>query len=285
MAARTINKVLVIVNLSKNDAQALIGEIQDHLEGLGIRPVVFAFRGKPSPPSVAAVDLAISVGGDGTVLFSSRLLSGTNVPILPVNLGNFGFITEVSKAEWRDAFDSYLRGELGISERLMVQVTILRNGAVVACQKGLNDAVISSAGISKIVNLGVALSNTPLGGYRADGVIIATPTGSTGYSVAAGGPITHPEMEAMIISPICPFSLSNRPIVVPGDETIDIHVLPDQRADVILTVDGQTALPLVPGDRVRFERAEEKARIVRSNRRNFYEVVRAKLKWSGGDHA
>lgn len=285
MAARTINKVLVIVNLSKNDAQALIGEIQDHLESLGIRSVVFAFRGRPTPPAVADVDLAISVGGDGTVLFSSRLLSGMNVPILPVNLGNFGFITEVSKAEWCDAFDNYRRGQLGISERLMVQVTIFRSGASVACQRGLNDAVISSAGISKIVNLGVSLSNTPLGGYRADGVIIATPTGSTGYSVAAGGPITHPEMEAMIISPICPFSLSNRPIVVPGSETIDIHVLPEQRADVMLTVDGQTALPLLPGDRVRFEQAQEKARIVRSNRRNFYEVVRAKLKWSGGDHA
>jgi NAD+ kinase len=150
---------------------------------------------------------------------------------------------------------------------------------------GLNDAVISASGISKIVKLSVRLSDTPLGRYRADGIIVATPTGSTAYSAAAGGPILHPEMDAMILNPICPFTLSHRPIVVPHDEEIVVEVEEEQRTGLMMTVDGQSEFPLKPDDRIVIRASEEKARIVRSNKRTFYEVLRTKLNWSGGPDA
>lgn len=280
-----IKNVLIIVNLLKHDAEKTVLEITEYLESLGIRTIVFGFKGKPSLPNIKDIDLAFSLGGDGTVLFSSRILSARKVPIFAVNIGNFGFITEISKQEWKDAFDRYAQGKLGISERLILKGRIIRNGTEIACFKGLNDAVISSAGIPKIVNLFVSLSDTPVGGYRADGVIVSTPTGSTAYSAAAGGPILHPEMEAMILNPICPLSLSSRPIVIPGDEVIEVRVQESQRAEVIFTMDGQDVFPLLPNDRILFEKAEEKALLIRSDKRTFYEVLRAKLNWSGGSNA
>ena len=170
----------------------MVANIREYMEYLGIHTTVFGFKGKPAQPVVGEIDLAFSLGGDGTVLYSSRILAKKHVPIFAVNIGNFGFITEISKTEWKDAFEKYAKGMLGISERLMLQVRVVRQNAEIASFKGLNDAVIAAAGISKIVNLYVSLSDTPIGGYRADGIIVATPTGSTAYSAAAGGPILHP---------------------------------------------------------------------------------------------
>jgi NAD+ kinase len=219
------------------------------------------------------------------VLFSSRILSRHSIPILPVNLGNFGFITEVTREEWVGAFERYRSGMIEAGERLLIRVTAERQGKRIGEFIGLNDAVISASGISKIVKLSVWLSDTFLGRYRADGVMVATPTGSTAYSAAAGGPILHPEMDAMILNPICPFTLSHRPLVMSADETIVVEVESNQRTGVIMTVDGQSEFPLIPGDRVTVRPYEEKARIVRSNKRTFYEVLRSKLNWSGGHSA
>ncbi len=282
---RDIRRVLIIVNLVKDDAPSMAEAIRSYLEQKGIRVIVFGFREKPSQPNIEDIDLAISLGGDGTVLFSSRILSSKQVPILAVNLGRFGFITEIAMSEWEQAFQKYTSGLLGISERLMLKVEVEREGRSVASFKGLNDAVVSAEGISKLVNLYVSLSETPVGEYRADGVIVATPTGSTAYSAAAGGPILHPEMEAMIVNPICPFTLSNRPIVIPGSEWVDVLVEQRQRTNVILTVDGQNVYPLQPNDRIRFRKADDKALLIRSDQRTFYEILRSKLNWSGGSHA
>jgi NAD+ kinase len=271
--------------LLKDDAQGLAEDIRTHLEANDIDVVVFGFKGKPAQPHLDDFDLAISLGGDGTVLFSSRILSSRNIPILAVNLGDFGFITEVSKNEWLDAFEKYRSGLLDVGNRILLSVVVVRNGHEIGHFTGLNDAVVSGAGISKIVKLSVSLSDVELGRYRADGIIVATPTGSTAYSAAAGGPILYPELDAMIINPICPFTLSHRPIVVPGAERICIDVEPQQRTKVILTVDGQTVTPLLPEDTVRIERSPVRARIIRSSRRTFYEVLRSKLNWSGGPDA
>jgi NAD+ kinase len=281
-----IKKVLIIVNLLKNDAQSLVGEITSHMSSLGIESEVFAFEGKPPcEPRVNNVDLAFSLGGDGTVLYSARVLSPHHIPVFAVNIGDFGFITEVSKNEWISAFEKYVDGKLGISQRLMLKARVIRNGKTAAEFSGMNDAVISAAGISKIVRLQVALSKTPIGKYRADGIIVATPTGSTAYSAAAGGPILDPELEALIINPICPFTLSNRPLVVHADEIINVEVDENQRAEVIMTVDGQVGFHLMPKDKIIISRMEEKALIIRSDKRNFFEVLRSKLSWSGGPYA
>mgnify|MGYP006288550871 CR=1 FL=1 len=280
-----INKVLLIANLLKDEAEKIAADIRGYLENQGIEVVVFGFRGKASQPALEDYDLAISLGGDGTVLFSSRILSSHSIPILPVNLGDFGFITEVTRDEWIDAFERFRSGMIEAGDRLLITVSVHRQDKEIATFMGLNDAVISASGISKIVKLSVRLSDTPLGRYRADGIIVATPTGSTAYSAAAGGPILHPEMEAMILNPICPFTLSHRPIVVPHDEEIVVEVEEEQRTGLMMTVDGQSEFPLKPDDRIVIRASEEKARIVRSNKRTFYEVLRTKLNWSGGPDA
>ncbi len=228
-----------------------------------------------------APDIALSLGGDGTLLTCARIVAERQTPILPVNLGTLGFITEIAKTEWSEAFERYRSGRLAVSPRLMVVATVMRAGLEVARLPGLNDAVISTGGTPKITRLQVVLSGTAVGRYRADGVILSTPTGSTAYSMAAGGPILHPEMQALVLNPVCPFTLSNRPLVVPADEVVEITVEEPQRTEVMLTVDGQESLPLQPGDRVVLRRYEHSALIIRSDRRNFYEVLRHKLHWAG----
>jgi len=260
--------------------------VHSYLRGKGFSAVDYEIDRKTSTNlELRDIDLAISLGGDGTILSSARLAAPYDIPILPVNLGDFGFITEVAQNEWEQVFEKYQQGFLGISKHIMVDVRVIRNGVETAAFTGLNDAVISAAGISKLVRLYLSISSTEVGKYRADGIIIATPTGSTAYSASAGGPILDPEMEAMIINPICPFTLSNRPLVIQGDSHIFITVQEEQRTDVILTVDGQETFELLPNDTVEIVQAAKKALIIRSDKRNFFEVLRSKLNWSGGPDA
>ena len=280
-----IKRVLVIANRAKEPAERITEEICRELQQRGVAVEVFAFCGKPVDPEIDHFDLAISLGGDGTVLYASRLVCRHQIPILPVNLGDFGFITEVAQNEWLQAYERYCNGTIEAGRRLLIHVEVERDAHCIASFVGLNDVVVSAAGISKIVKLNVELAESSLGGYRADGMIVATPTGSTAYSAAAGGPILHPEMEAMILNPICPFTLSHRPIVLPPDEVVRIHVEPNQRTSVMMTVDGQSELTLEQGDVISVRKAAHSAFIIRSDRRSFYEVLRRKLNWSGGPDA
>lgn len=282
---RNISKVMIVANLQKEGAAVLIEEISAYLDSLGIEIIVFSYSGKTDIKELESADLVFSLGGDGTVLFCSRMVESFSIPILAVNIGDFGFITEISKKEWKSAFTQYQNGQLNLSRRIMIKVMVERDGNRVAFHKGLNDAVISSNGISNIIRLNIKINETDLGKYRADGVIVATPTGSTAYSISAGGPILDPEMEALIINPICPFTLSNRPIVVSGDEVVHITVEEDQRTDVILSVDGQDSYPLKPGDEIIVEKSQTKTLLIRSDKRNFYDILRSKLNWSGGANA
>jgi len=282
---RKIEKVLLVVNLHKPDAQRLSTEIISYLEGRGIAVEFLGLDGRTVPPKIGKVDLAISLGGDGTVLFSARMLQEQGIPILAVNLGTFGFITEVSVDEWQEAFEKFCCGETILSRRLMFRVTVTRDGKTVFLGHGLNDAVVNSTGISKVVTFELQLNDTMLGTFRADGIITATPTGSTAYSLAAGGPIVDSEMEALIVTPICPFTLSNRPLVVSGDDVIKIHIMEHQRTQINLTIDGQVSMPLEERDMITIEKSRSRALLALSNKRNFYEVVRSKLQWSGVTHA
>lgn len=283
--SETCKNVLIIANLQKAEAGTIAQEIQSFLESRGISVRLFGFKGPSKIPHYECIDLAITLGGDGTVLFAARSLVDEQVPILPINLGNFGFITEVGKDDWHEDLDSFLQGRLTLGYRNMLALEVVRKKQVVFEAKALNDVVISGAGISKILNLGVALTQTQLGQYRADGIIVATPTGSTAYSAAAGGPILTPELDAMILNPICPFTLSHRPLVLPGNEVVTVLVEEGQRTDVILTLDGQLDCALQIGDRVRITRNEKRVKILFSGKRNFYEVLRSKLNWSGGPDA
>lgn len=287
---REMHKVLVVINSRKDDVKTVVRQIEEFARSRGAAAAFIDYSNHVGTNDLSDVDLAITLGGDGTLLACARMLAqhrpaGKEIPILAVNMGDFGFITEVSRTELIDTWEKYLAGQLGVGERMMLSVSVQRDGREVGSFLGLNEAVVGIGGISRMIRLKLFFSDMYVGRYRADGVIVSTPTGSTAYSMAAGGPILHPEMEAFILTPICPFTLSNRPTVVPGSETLRIEVEEPQKADTVLTIDGQETFFLHPRDSLLICRAPQKALIVRTDRRSFYEVLRRKLNWAGEPNA
>jgi NAD+ kinase len=284
-----LKRVLLLINLHKNNAQSLAVEIRSELESRGIEVCSFTFE-REGFHLEEGCDLAFSLGGDGTVLYTARLMAPLGTPIIPVNLGTLGFIAAVQPDAWKTILGRWETGTAVISERFMMEITVERQGSRISLGPCLNDAVVSAMGIAKIIRLRLESSIPPsrgeggefirLGEYRSDGLIVATPTGSTGYSVASGGPILEPEMEAIIINPICPFTLSNRPIVLSPRETVIVTVEEEQRSGVLLTIDGQVTEALEPGDRILIKQAPFHAMLVASGRRAFYNALRTKLAWS-----
>ncbi len=280
-----VSNVVIVANSSKEKSDSISKEILSYLEEKGINGRVILTDLKGENLSVPyETDLVITLGGDGTVLAASHSVAENGIPVLPVNLGTFGYITEIGKDEWKETLDEYFKNGKNISRRLTLRVSVKRNGKNVFSSSALNEAVVSSSGIAKVINLELLLDKTKAGSFRADGMIIATPTGSTGYSLAAGGPILESDMSAVIITPICPFTLSNRPLVT-GDKTVTIIVKENQRANVVLTVDGQLTFKLEENDEIVIEKSRSKLILIHSLKRNFTEIIREKLHWSGDMHA
>jgi len=279
-------RVLVIANLRKEGAEASAREIAGYLETLDIAASI-AIASDPSEPypEIEGCDLVISLGGDGTVLYAARVAAPQGVPILPFNLGRLGFIAGFGRDDWEVCIDAWLAGRLGLSARVMLAIAVVRDGKQIGAFTALNDGVVSGQGIAKVIALDLKAGGFPLGVYRSDGMIIATPTGSTAYNLAAGGPVLHPETDSIVINPICPFTLSHRPLVVPSSEKIELRVEEGRRTSVMLTVDGQETMPLESHDRITFVRAPRKALLHTPERSSFYEVLRKKLNWSGGNDA
>ena len=281
-----LKNVVVIANGSKPEAESIAEEIRHYLALHGILTDVYVTKDSDEDIQLSIKsDLVVSVGGDGTVLYCARLVQNLGIPILAVNLGTFGYITEIGRGEWQSVFEDIFGDSERLSRRLMLRVSVMRKGVKVYQATGLNEAVVSSAGISKVVKLDLSINSTVAGRFKSDGLIIATPTGSTGYSLAAGGPIVDCEMSAFIITPICPFTLSNRPLVLGGSEVITMNVPEGQRTDLMLTVDGQQTFDLMEGDDVIVEKSRSRILLVSSNVRNYTEVIRAKLNWTGELHA
>jgi NAD+ kinase len=216
-------------------------------------------------------------------------MASLGVPVFPINFGTLGFIAGVRPENWKKVFEDYLSGKAKLSRRLMLEARVERGGREVFRGCCLNDIVISASGIAKIIKLDVSANHeedpefTPLSRDRSDGLIVATPTGSTAYSVAAGGPILDPELDVLILNPICPFTLSRRPMVLPAGEPLLIEVEQEQRSGVLLTVDGQLTEALEPGDRVYISRSPNPVTLIASDRTVFYEALKTKLLWMGGD--
>lgn len=226
----------------------------------------------------AAADLLIVLGGDGTLLSAARLAAERKVPILPVNLGGLGFLTTVSQDEIYPILEEIFAGSHRVSERVMLDAEVVRAGNVIRRQVALNDAVLNKAALARIMDLELRVNGEYVTTYKADGLILSTPTGSTAYSLAAGGPIVYPTVEAFVITPICPHTLTNRPIVIPDSVSIDI----DFKAEddfVYLTLDGQVGVELSRGDHIRVRKATDKLLLVRPAKKTYYEVLRNKLKW------
>lgn len=280
-----VNSVCIIANSTKPESIVIATQVEEYLKTLSIKTVILStYESSDSLDIAYDTDLVITLGGDGTVLSAARLVAERGIPILPVNLGTFGYITEIAKEELLDTLKAYLEGTAAVSRRLMLRVTVLRKGKKVFNATSLNEAVVSSSGIAKVISLNLFLDKTLAGTFRADGMIVATPTGSTGYSLAAGGPILDPEMSALIVTPICPFTLSYRPLVT-SDKVVSIEVRGNQRAAVVLTVDGQVPFSLEEGDKVTIEKSRSRMILMNSLKRNFTVVIREKLNWSGDLHA
>ncbi|MCL2758813.1 MAG: NAD(+)/NADH kinase [Treponema sp.] len=278
---KSCQSAVLFVNLLKKDSEQLADKIFSELNGRGIKTEVFSFEGKPEKLAPGKWDIAFSLGGDGTVLYTARSMAPLGIPILPVNLGTFGFIAEVNKEDWLLVFNKWINGEITPARRCMFDISVERNSKIIMNNICLNDAVISYTQIAKLIKLDVHIeSNIALGTYRCDGLVVATPTGSTAYSMAAGGPILYPDIEAMIINPICPFALSNRPLVLPSQQTLTVTVADEQRSGVLLTVDGQDTFALECSDKVYIKQAPYSAELIFDGRYAYYSALRNKLFWS-----
>ncbi|MCL2196308.1 MAG: NAD(+)/NADH kinase [Treponema sp.] len=282
-------KIALFVNNLKENAPELALSIKNELEKRQNQVEIFAAEEESAGISDSKWDIAFSLGGDGTVLHIARIMAPLGVPIMPVNMGTLGFIAEVEKEGWLDLYLKWEKGEVVLSRRCMLDIHVERGSETINKNICLNDAVISYTEIAKLIMLDVHLepdsneqlqkTNTILGSYRCDGLVVATPTGSTAYSLAAGGPILDPEMEALILNPICPFALSSRPLVLQASQTIVITVADKQRSGVLLTVDGQDTFPLECGDKIYVKQAPFSAKLIFNGRYAYYSALRKKLFW------
>jgi NAD+ kinase len=223
-------------------------------------------------------DLLVVLGGDGTLLAAARVAAPRGVPILPINLGSLGFLTSFTREELYPALEQTLAGHHAVSERVLLQVELQREGKTLQKHLALNDAVINKGPLSRMIDLELLIDGHFVCRYRADGLIVATPTGSTAYSLSAGGPIVHPGVESFLITPICPHTLSDRPIVVQDSARIEV-ALPTIGDAVFLTVDGQTGIEIHANDRVVVAKAKSRLKLIQPPRKNYFEILRSKLKW------
>ena len=226
----------------------------------------------------AVSDLLIVLGGDGTLLAAARLLGERKVPILPVNLGGLGFLTSVTLDDLYPVLEQAIKSEARYSERVLLESRVLRKGKPFHCARALNDAVLNKAALARIIDLELRVNGEFVTNYKADGLIVATPTGSTAYSLSAGGPIMYPIVSAFVITPICPHTLTNRPLVIPDSAKIEIGFAAGE-APIYLTVDGQVGVELQANDVIELSAAAERLRLVRPKEKTYFSVLRDKLKW------
>ena len=222
-------------------------------------------------------DLVVVLGGDGTLLSVARSLAGS-IPILGVNMGNLGFLTEVPRSELYPSVMKFLEGDYDVDERALLDVSLRRASGEEVSYRVLNDAVINKSALARIIELVVTVDGHRVATYRSDGLIISTPTGSTAYNLAAGGPILNPQLPVVVVTPICPHTLTLRPIVVPDSASVELR-LETSHEEVYLTLDGQEGAQIDYGDTIRLRRSKDVVRLVKTSDRTFYDSLRDKLRW------
>jgi NAD+ kinase len=280
-----MKKIGIICKIGKPEPVEIVRELLPWLKERGMQVLLddesAAALGIEGYSRLRIPDLAeavIVLGGDGTMLSVARLACRKTVPILGVNLGGLGFITEIKKGDLFHALESLLSGAYPFEDRLMLSARVIRNGREIAQYTALNDVVINKGALARIVDLETSLNGMYVNRFRADGMIVSTPTGSTAYCLSAGGPILYPTMENVVLIPICPHTLTNRPIVLPDNITLEM-ILQAPKEDVVLTVDGQVGLPLEQYDVVVVEKSPYKTRIILPVQRDYFAVLRTKLGW------
>jgi NAD+ kinase len=224
------------------------------------------------------VEAVVVVGGDGTFLSVARCIEKSSIPVIGINFGGLGFLTSISAESCFSKLEKILSGDFQIEERMRLRVSAKREGKEIFSHRVLNDAVINKGALARIVDLRTTIDGKFLTHYRGDGLIISTPTGSTAYNISAGGPIIFPTAQAMIITPICPFTLTNRPIILPAHVTIQVEIAGPSR-DVTLTLDGQVGCLIQESDRISITAAATPLRIIKAPDVDHFEILRSKLKW------
>lgn len=237
-----------------------------------------AVRTLPEEQLAGAVDLIMVLGGDGTMIATARMIGDAEVPVMGVNYGGLGYLAEFRIEEIFSALESIREGNYRLDKRVMLAVELLRGSEQVTRNRVLNDVVINKSALARIIEIETYLNNQFVNSFRADGLIVSTPTGSTAYNLSAGGPVIFPSMNAIVVTPICPFTLSNRPIVVPDSAAIELRLKTDNE-DVALTLDGQVGFPLQVEDRVLIKKSATTFNLIQPMNRNYFEVLRTKLKW------
>lgn len=268
------------------EAQRIVTDLLLWLDGHGVRvkcdeqTARYAGRAdwQARETMVEGTQLAIVLGGDGTLLAAARAVGTRETPLLAVNLGSLGFLTTITLDALYPELERTIRGEYRVGLRRMLHCEVMRGGQTVGEYEALNDVVFSKAALARMINLDAYVDNHYVCRYRADGLIVSTPTGSTAYSLSAGGPIMFPTVEALCLTPICPHMLTNRPVLLPGDSVIRIDVLDDDES-LYLTADGQVGEPVRKNDQVFCRISKTKINLVRPPQMKFFDVLRAKLKW------
>ncbi len=267
-----------------DELQKIISWLEDRgNECLVDEVVVRAFsmnsvRGIPASAIPEQADMAFVFGGDGSMLSTARIIGAADCPILGINLGSLGFLTEIPADQVYKAMEAVLGGRYSIEERCLLKVRVIGKEGKEKAYYALNEIVVSRAALSRVITVDTSLDDDFIAEFVADGVMVATPTGSTAYSLSAGGPIVHPAMEAFLVTPICPHTLTNRPLIVPADRELRVALRSGE--DVKLSIDGQVGIDFSPGEEVICEQAPYKIKLVRSGEHGFFDVLRRKLKWS-----
>ena len=293
MSAPSITRVGIVAKSGLTAAAEQLEQLGAWLTERSIEPI-YAHETAALTPAAAKyhqasrddvpslVDLIVVLGGDGTMLgMATRIAQcGRDVPILGVNFGSLGFLTETRIAELRPSLEAVLAGTAVIDRRAMLAAEMHRPGKSPDSRIVLNDVVFTKAALSRIIELTISVGDNLVTKVKADGLIVATATGSTAYNLAAGGPIVHPRVDALVLTPIAPHTLTNRPIVVPATEVIEVRpTVADAKDEIFVTYDGQTGYPLHAGDIVRIRRSERTLHLVKAPARNYFELLREKLKW------
>jgi NAD+ kinase len=231
-----------------------------------------------APESIPEADLCVVVGGDGTLLAAARMMKDRQLPILAINYGSLGFLTEVTLPELHPALERVINGQFVVDERMMIDVHVSKQGEICGSYRALNDVVVHKGTLSRIVELEAKVDGQYVSTFRSDGLLIATPTGSTAYNLSTGGPIMFPSMEAMIMTPVSSHTLTNRPIVLPANVVIDIVLHPPVE-EVYVTVDGQVGMKIEAEHRVQVRKSTTAVKLIAPANKNYFDVLRGKLKW------
>jgi NAD+ kinase len=281
MEKKQIRSVGIVVKPNHSEAAATASELAVWLRERGIGQLGEAISAdtiKPENDRTLDADLIIVLGGDGTMISAARLVGEQDVLVLGINYGSLGYLTDFRIEEMFPALEAIVAGQYEIDRREMLTAEHWRNGQKLVSGRVLNDVVINKSALARIINIDVKLNDLFVNTFRADGLIVATPTGSTAYNLSAGGPIIYPSMTAVVMTPICPFTLTNRPIVVPDDAVIEL-TLDNENEGVVLSLDGQTGYPMLAGDRVVIRKSTTTFNLVQPANRNYFDVLRDKLKW------